>query len=289
MELVHMHGTGNSFLVLDTLRRSLPPEVDLPALARAVCDHKTGTGADGLLVVESAVGAAARMTVYNADGSVPEMCGNGLRCVGKLVADRGYAEPEFTILTDAGPRHVAIISSTGEASQIRISLGRPVLEADLIPTRLSGSPPIEVPLAIDGDVSLPVTCVSMGNPHAVFFVDDPDGAPVHRVGPLVERHPAFPNRTNVEFVRVASPTELRLRVWERGCGETAACGTGAAAAVVAGVLTGRTERSVAVRLRGGDLRVDWPDDEAEVALTGEAVTLGTVTWREATAPGESIA
>lgn len=273
-----MHGTGNAFLVLDVFRQPRPNGSELPALARAVCDRATGPGADGLLVVEPSKGFAALMRVYNADGSVAEMCGNGLRCVGKLVADRGYAGREFVVATDAGPRHVAVLSSNPKASEVRISLGRPIFEASRIPTTLSGTPPVEVPLGIDEEPALSVTCVSMGNPHAVTFVDDPGAAPVGRLGPLVERHSAFPNRTNVEFVAAVSPAELRLRVWERGCGETAACGTGAGAAVVAGVLTGRTARGVIVHLRGGDLRIDWPNDSAEVSLTGSAVTIGTVEW-----------
>ena len=287
IKFVRMHGTANEFLVLDVLRRAVTAGTDLAAVARAACDRTAGLGADGMLVVEPVDGFAARMTVYNADGSVPEMCGNGLRCVGKLVADRGDAGREFTVLTGAGPRRIEVLSSAGDASDIRISLGRPIFEAARIPTALPGTPPIEVPLPLDGEwgalapgaeASLRVTCVSMGNPHAVIFVEDPDAVPVERLGPLFERHPAFPNRTNVEFVSVTSPTELRLRVWERGCGETAACGTGAGAATVAAILTGRTDRRVSVRLRGGNLRIEWPEDAAEVSLTGEAVTVGDVTW-----------
>jgi diaminopimelate epimerase len=284
-----MHGTGNAFLLLDAFRDPPPSTADLPALARAACAKTTGFGTDGLLTVEPAEDAAARMRVFNADGSTAEMCGNGLRCVARLVADRGYAGNEFVIATDAGPRRVEVLSSNGDTSQIRLSLGRPVFDPTLIPTTLPGRPPLEVPLPL-GDLSpsphspfpiphsLLTTCLSMGNPHAVTFVPDPDAAPVETLGPHVERHPAFPNRTNVEFVTVTSPAELRLRVWERGCGETAACGTGAAAAAVAAILTGRSERNVTVRLRGGDLRIDWPADDAEVTLTGDAVTLGEVEW-----------
>jgi len=273
-----MHGTRNSFVVLDAFRQAVPSEGELSGLARSACGRATGFGTDGLLVVEPDDGVAARMTVYNADGSIPEMCGNGLRCVAKLVADRGYAGREFTIATGAGPRLVSVLSSSDTVSEIRIGLGRPILDAERIPTTLPGSPPKEVPLTVDGGTILSVTCVSMGNPHAVMFVDDPDAAAVESLGPRVERHPAFPNRTNVEFASVVSPTALRLRVWERGCGETAACGTGAGATAVAGVLTGRTGRSVVIRLRGGDLRVDWPADDAEVFLTGDAVTVDTVEW-----------
>ncbi|HEX6984988.1 MAG TPA: diaminopimelate epimerase, partial [Planctomycetaceae bacterium] len=180
MELVHMHGTGNVFLVLDAFRQPLPREGELPALARAVCDRATGVGADGLLVVGPADGVAGRMRVYNADGSVAEMCGNGLRCVAKLLADRGGAGREFVVATDAGPRAVAVLSAGGERGDVRISLGRPVFDPARIPTTLPGNPPVEVPLELgvrssecgarNGDSphpafpaphSLRVTCVSM--------------------------------------------------------------------------------------------------------------------------------
>ena len=273
MTFLHMHGTGNQFLILDAFRETPPSAEELPALARRLC--RRDGGVDGLLVVEPDADFSGRMRVYNADGSIAEMCGNGLRCVGRLLVDRGYAEGEFVVATDAGPRRVAVLASEGERSDVRVSLGRPVFEPALIPTTLTGTPPVETQLAFDEE-TVSVTSLSMGNPHAVLFVEDSETAPVARLGPLIERHPAFPNRTNVGFVSVASRHELRLRVWERGVGETAACGTGAAAAAVAGLLTGRTDRTVLIRLRGGDLRIDWPDDAAEVTLTGDAVTVGVV-------------
>ncbi|MGC1272424.1 MAG: diaminopimelate epimerase [Planctomycetaceae bacterium] len=220
MRLVHMHGTGNAFLVLDAFREAMPRRDELPELARSVCDRTTGFGTDGLLVVEPAEDFAGRMTVYNADGSIAEMCGNGLRCIGKLLFDRFYAGSEFVVQTDAGPRKVTVLSSHGEGSDVRISLGRPIFEPERIPTTLPGHPPIEVPLSLqpgrhaDSSHAISVTCVSMGNPHAVIFVPNSDVANVFSIGPIVERHSAFPNRTNVEFVTVVSPSELRLRVWE---------------------------------------------------------------------------
>ncbi len=288
MKLLRMHGTGNTFLVFDAFREAMPHRGDLPELARTLCRRTSGFGTDGLLVVEPADGFAARMTVYNADGSVAEMCGNGLRCVGKLIADRSENGRKFVILTDAGPREVAVLSSHGDRSDVRISLGRPIFESERIPTTLAGNPPREALLSIADErgasalrdephqLVLPVTCLSLGNPHAVIFAADSETPNVETIGPLIERHPAFPNRTNVEFVTVVSPNTLRLRVWERGVGETAACGTGAAAAVVAAVLTGRAERRTTVQLRGGDLQIEWPEDDAEVLLTGEAVTMGEV-------------
>lgn len=298
IRLLHMHGTRNEFLVWDGFRQPVEPELDLTSLAIALSARETGYGVDGLLVVEPAPGVTARMTVYNADGSVAEMCGNGLRCVGKMLVDRGYADGEFVVETGAGPRRVEVIETSGTTSQVRLSLGRPILEAVEIPTTLVGSPPKNAALslsppeaAIESDLPshVEVTCVSMGNPHAVIFVDDPGAVAVDRLGPLVERHPAFPQRTNVEFVSVISPKELSLRVWERGCGETMACGTGTAAAVVAGVLTGRCQREAIVHLRGGDLRIEWPHDTAEVMLSGETVERREVEWNREPRKGLSSA
>jgi diaminopimelate epimerase len=276
MQLVLMHGTGNRFAVLDAFRETLPAEEDLPKLARSLGDRSAGIGVDGLLIVEPAEGVAGRMRVYNADGSVAEMCGNGLRCVAKLLADR-LKLSRFTIATDAGPRDVEIMATRGDVSDVRVSLGRPIFEPTRIPTTFEGTPPTEVALVL-ADYVIHLTCLSLGNPHAVVFVADPDSVAVEQLGPNIEQHPAFPKRTNVEFVAVTSPNELRLRVWERGVGETAACGTGAAAAAVAGMLTGRTGRSVTAHLRGGKLHIDWPTDDAEITLTGEAVLLDTIEW-----------
>jgi len=285
MNLLLMDGTGNRFYVLDAFREPLPPDIDLPSLARELCDHADALRAgsvsdrssrvDGLLIVEPAEGCAGRMRVYNADGSLAEMCGNGLRCVAKLLHDRRDVGDSFTIATDAGPRLVEILGASPELSEIRIGLGHPIFEPQEIPTTLHGIPPIEQPLDVDGD-TWHLTCVSMGNPHAVTFVSDPNAIDVRRVGPAVERHEVFPNRTNVEFAAILSPTQIRLRVWERGVGETAACGTGAAATAVAAILTARTERDVMLHLPGGELQVSWPRNDAEVFLTGSAQVIGVV-------------
>jgi diaminopimelate epimerase len=278
MNLLLMDGTGNRFHVLDAFREPLPCDGDLPSFARSLCGFGSQgirSRADGLLIVEPTEDCAGRMRVYNADGSVAEMCGNGLRCVAKLLHDRHDAGASFAIATDAGPRQVQILSASREVSEVRIGLGRPIFEPHRIPTTLHGTPPVEQPLDVDGATWL-FTCVSMGNPHAVTFVNDPDDVDVHRVGPAVERHDAFPNRTNVEFAAVLSPAQIRLRVWERGVGETAACGTGAAATAVAAILTGRAERDVTISLRGGDLQISWRRDDAEVLLTGPARLLALV-------------
>lgn len=279
MNFLLMDGTGNRFYVLDAFREPIPGSDALPSLARTLCRQDSplragsvsdrSSRADGLLIVEPADGVAGRMRVYNADGSIAEMCGNGLRCVAKLLHDRYHVGSSFTVATDAGSRQIDILSASPEVSHVRIGLGRPIFDPQRIPTTLAGMPPLEQPLRID-DTTWRFTCVSMGNPHAVTFVDDPAAVAVERIGPAVERHAAFPNRTNVEFAVVDSRRHLRLRVWERGVGETAACGTGAAATAVAAILTGRTERDVTVRLPGGDLQIEWPHDEADVSLTGPA-------------------
>lgn len=282
-----MDGTGNRFYVLDAFREALPSSDSLPSLARKLCDHDSplraesvsdrSPRADGLLIVEPTEGAAGRMRVYNADGSTAEMCGNGLRCVAKLLHDRYDVGSSFTIATDAGPRQIEVTSASTELSEVRTSLGRPIFESDRIPTTLRGTPPIEQPLDVQGVIWL-FTCVSMGNPHAVTFVDDPDSTAVNRIGPAVECHEAFPKRTNVEFARVLSPRVIRLRIWERGVGETAACGTGAAATAVAAILTGRAQRNVTIRVAGGDLQVSWPHDDAEVSVAGPASSVDRVSW-----------
>lgn len=280
MQLSLMDGTGNRFLVLDVFRECLPNDDALPSLARELCHPEAGFAVDGLLIAEPAEGFAGRMRVYNADGSIAEMCGNGLRCVGKLLFDRRSLGSVFTVDTGAGPRTIEVFSSSEEISELRTGLGKPIVEAAAIPTLLKGTPPIEQPIVLEGETWL-VTCVSMGNPHAVTFVDDPTRIAVDRIGPQIEHHAAFPNRTNVEFASIVSSSEIRLRVWERGVGETAACGTGAAATTAAAILTGRTGREVTVHLPGGDLQISWPDDRSEIYLTGPAKLIDVLNWEPA--------
>jgi diaminopimelate epimerase len=201
------------------------------------------------------------MRMFNADGSEAEMCGNAIRCVGKYLFDRRLAANNpIVVETGRGPLVVEIEADGGTAVRARVNMAPPILKSNEIPTALSGDPPIEAPIEVAGRKVF-VTCVSMGNPHAVVFVDDgPNDEMVLGLGPKIEVHPAFPKKINVEFVRVVSKSEATMRVWERGSGETWACGTGACAVAVAGALTGRTNKSVLVHLRGGDLHIDWRDD-----------------------------
>jgi diaminopimelate epimerase len=217
------------------------------------------------------------MRMFNADGSESEMCGNGVRCVAKYVYDHGIARKDrLMIETGRGVLALDLATVSGKVARVRVNMGAPILEAAKIPTTLVGEPPIRRKLSAAGR-EFDVTCVSMGNPHCVTFVDKLDDEWVLRVGPEVERHPAFPRRVNAEFIQIISPREFRMRVWERGSGETQACGTGACASVVAGVLTGLTERKVLAHLPGGDLELEWAS-AGEVYLTGEAVEVFSGEW-----------
>ncbi len=260
-----MHGAGNDLVVINCLEGD--PTDDWETFARFVLDRRLGVGGDQLLLVQPSREADFFMGIRNADGSRAEMCANGIRAFYKYVRDRGLCRSEkIRVETLAGivtPRWL------GE-DQIEVEMNRPVFEPEKIPTSLRGPPPlIEVPLDA-ADQSLCVSVLSMGNPHCVIFVDDPAAAPVAELGTLLENHPAFPQRTNVEFTSVRSRTELEQRTWERGTGETLACGSGACAAAVAAMLAGKADREVRVRLRGGVLRIRWPQDDGPVWLTGPA-------------------
>ncbi|HRY28545.1 MAG TPA: diaminopimelate epimerase [Elusimicrobiota bacterium] len=264
-----MHGTGNDFIVLDGMRRSVRMT---PALARRLCDRHFGVGADQILILLPSATADLRMRIVNADGSEVEMCGNGIRCLARYARDNGHVRrDDMTVETLAGVVRPVLRKDGG----VRVDMGAPILEAARIPTRARGRV-IERPLASLRNLKLRLprsplffTCVSMGNPHAVIFMKGVEDLPADVWGPALETHPFFPRRTNVEFVEVTGPETARVRVWERGAGLTMACGTGACAVTVAGVLTGRLRRAAALTLPGGVLRVEWaPDDH--VYLTGPA-------------------
>lgn len=275
-----MHGLGNDYVFLDCLRpggadpagaAGIP--ADPAALSRELSDRHLGVGGDGLILILPSDRADFRMRIFNADGSEGEMCGNGLRCFAKYVSEEGYARATgFTVETGAGILRPEVMVVQGRVVEVRVDMGEPRLQREEIP--MAGSPGervVEQPLRLDG-LELRVTAVSMGNPHCLIFVDDLREVDLLRLGPLVENHPVFPRRTNVEFLQVHGRDELSLRVWERGSGATMACGTGACAAVVAGVLTGRTAREATVHLPGGDLKIEWAGDN-RVYMTGPAVTV----------------
>jgi diaminopimelate epimerase len=269
-------GCGNDYIYVDCFNHSMPH--DPVGLARAISDRHFGVGSDGLILICPSDKADARMRMFNADGSESEMCGNGIRCVAKYVYDHGLVrKPTLTVETGRGVLTLELEVSGGSVRQVRVDMGEPIFEAARIPTTLPGNPPKEVPLPAYG---LRVTCVSMGNPHCVTFVDCLTDELVLGVGPKVEKAPAFPRRTNVEFVQVNRPDDVNVRVWERGSGETLACGTGASAVAVACALTGRTQRQIVAHLPGGDLRLYWSETDNHVYMTGPAVEVFSGDWPE---------
>ena len=275
MRFTKMQGAGNDYLYVDLFREKLTGDVS--KLAVAIADRHFGVGGDGLILIGPSERADARMRMFNADGSEAEMCGNGLRCVAKYVYDHGIARKEqLTIETGRGILTVELDVRNGKAQRVRVDMGEPILDAGRIPTRLTGTPPTEAEVVIAGE-AFRFTCVSMGNPHAVAFVDELTDRLVLGVGPLVEKHEVFPRRANVEFVKVNSRTDAHMRVWERGSGETLACGTGACAVAVAGVLTDRFDRTVTIHLLGGDLDIEWGADN-HVYKTGPAVEVFSGDW-----------
>lgn len=271
LEFVKAHGTGNDFVIVDMLRDNLEG-VDLAQLAVRMCDRHFGIGADGLILVLPSEKANYRMRIINPDGTEAEMCGNGIRCLAKYLFDRGMVGDSMTVETIPGLKAVDVIAKDGLGVRFTVNMGIPRLEAEQIPvTGLSGQV-VRYPLEVD-ETRFEVTCVSMGNPHCVIFINADDmpmqRLAIQRFGPRIENHPMFPKKTNVEFVQVLNDHEVRIRVWERGAGATLACGTGACAAVVAGVLNGTLGRKATVHLPGGDLLVDWRE-VGNVYMTGPA-------------------
>jgi diaminopimelate epimerase len=272
MRFVKMQGCGNDYIYLDGFREQLP--ADLAALARRVSDRHFGIGSDGLIVIlpPTGPGTDARMRMWNADGSESEMCGNGLRCVGKLLYESGLARREdLRVETGAGVLGLHLTVEGGRVPRVRIDMGAPRFRPEEIPVDLPGPEALDVPIAVGG-AEFRMSCLSMGNPHAVIQVEGIEAFPVARHGPLIENHPLFPRRTNVEFVEVRGRHEIRLRTWERGAGETMACGTGACAAAVAGIRRGLLESPVTVRVNGGDLTIRWTPG-GSVTKEGPAVTV----------------
>ncbi len=268
MKFTKMHGLGNDFVLVDC--RDGEPS-GLSILAERLCHRRFGIGADQLLLLCSSSVADFRMRIFNPDGSEVEMCGNGIRCLAKYIWDRRLSREEvIAVETPAG-----IIRPQKSDGLVRVDMGEPVFEPARIPLSMGqGSEPvIDHPLKIE-DREFRITCVSMGNPHAVIVVDNVENFPVAYFGSRIETHPLFPKRTNVEFIEIANQAEIVMRVWERGAGETMACGTGAAAVAVASSLKRLTGRAVTVHLSGGDLTIEWADDN-HVYMTGPAVEVFT--------------
>jgi len=267
MRFTKMQGLGNDYIYVNCLAEKVE---DPQELARRISDRHFGVGADGLVLILPDAEADFRMRMFNADGSEAEMCGNASRCVGKYIHDRGlFSGEEIRLMTGAGLKVLKLKVRDGVTESVRVDMGEPELRAERIPVALKASPVIVAPVSTpDGEMRM--TCVSMGNPHAVFFVEDADAFDVHRIGAALETDPLFPRKTNVEFVTVRDRTHLRMRVWERGSGETLACGTGACATLVAGVLNDVCERKATLELNGGPLTVEWDPETNHVFQEGPA-------------------
>ncbi len=270
-----MHGIGNDFVMVNCLGQDGDARLaEAQRRAVSLCDRKFGVGGDGVIALLPGRDAPFAMRMFNPDGSEAEMCGNGIRCFAKFLYDRGLTRGEtlIPVETGAGLLHLQVQAGPdGKAAAVRVDMGEPVLKPFDVPTTLGDgdAPVVNVPLDLGGQ-TLPVTAVSMGNPHAVTFVDDVKSYPIETIGPIVESHPVFPRRINTEFIEVLSDREIVFRVWERGAGETLACGTGASAATVACVLNGKTGRRVLVHLPGGDLDIEWSEADNRVYMTGAA-------------------
>ena len=276
MKFTKMEGLGNDYVYI-YCPDGAPADPD--KLAVRISDRHFGIGSDGLVLILPSEGADFEMRMFNADGSESGMCGNAARCVGKYVYDRGYlgGRKEMVLKTGSGLRDIRIHDRSGKADRVTVDMGAPVLENRRVPTLLEGNPVLGQPVTVEGR-TFPVTCVSMGNPHAVVFTENADATDVHRWGPLIERHPLFPERTNVEFVTVRDRGTLRMRVWERGSGETMACGTGACASLVAAVLNGLSERRCRLELNGGCLDILWDENTGHILQEGPAVTVFEGEW-----------
>jgi diaminopimelate epimerase len=277
MKFTKMHGAGNDYVYVDGFDETV---ADPAALARKVSDRHFGVGGDGLVLILPSQKADVRMRIFNPDGSEAEMCGNGLRCVAKYAYDHGRVNSlAITVETGAGLLPVQMfINAAGRLDRVRVNMGRPRLTRAEIPmTGPVGERVIDFELAVL-DRTFRINCVSMGNPHCVIFVEDLATFPVATYGPAIEHHALFPRRTNVEFVEVISSQEVRQRTWERGAGETLACGTGASAVTVAGFLTGRTGSHLLNHLTGGDLELAW-DGHGELFMTGPAAEVFTGDYR----------
>ena len=267
LHFTKMHGIGNDYIYINGFEETLPD--DLSALAVKMSPRHTAVGSDGVIFILPSRVADVRMRMFNPDGSESPMCGNGIRCVAAYTYDRGLCQrTQMTIETGGGIKNATLtLDSLGRTDAVRIDMGEPKLSGAEIPSVFEGSPVLMKPLTALSK-SWPVTLVNMSNPHAVIFVSDVDTAPVHTVGPALEIDPAFPLRCNIEFVQVIDRSHIAMRVWERGAGETYACGTGASASVVASILNGRTDRHVTVKLLGGELQITWDETTNHVYMTG---------------------
>lgn len=267
MRFTKMHGLGNDYIYVNCFTEKVenPSEV-----AKFVSDRHFGIGSDGLVLIMPSDTCDFRMRMFNSDGSEAEMCGNAIRCVGKYVYDNGLTQKTvIKVETLAGVKVLNLFLKDNKVDTVTVDMGEPVLEPSRIPVKSDRELFVSQPVVIDGK-EYKVTCVSMGNPHAVTYVDDVDNFPLEKIGPKMENNELYPNRINAEFVQVIDKDTLKMRVWERGAGETFACGTGACAVLVSSVLNGLSNRKAVVKLLGGDLRIEWDEKDNHVYMTGPA-------------------
>ena len=278
MKFTKLHGCGNGYIYVNLLEEKL----DNPAeMSIKVSDYHFGIGSDGLITIGPSEVADFAMRIYNADGSEAEMCGNGIRCVGKYVYDHGLTDKtEIAVESGAGIKYLTLNVENGKVASVCVDMGEPMFAPEQIPVLAEGEPVVDEPIRV-GDKDWKMTCVSMGNPHAIVFLDTPvKDFELEKYGPLFEHHERFPKRTNTEFVRVISRREAEMRVWERGSAETWACGTGTCATVVACILKGYTDREVLVHLVGGDLVIRWDEETNHVFMTGPATEVFSGEYNE---------
>lgn len=278
MRFTKMQGLGNDYVYVNCFKEKIdnPPE-----LARRISDRHFGVGSDGLIMINPSDKADFEMEMYNADGSRGEMCGNGIRCVAKYVYDYGLTDKtSISVETLGGIKYLDLTVQDGKVKLVKVNMGRPELAPSKVPVAAEGDRAVDEPITVDGK-EYRMTCVSMGNPHAVIFTDrDIRELPLEEIGPKFENHERFPKRVNTEFVRVLDRRTAEMRVWERGSGETLACGTGACAVAVACVLNGLTEDEVTVRLLGGDLQIKWDRENDIVYMTGPAEVVFDGEWND---------
>lgn len=275
MKFTKMHGCGNDYVYVNLFEENIE---DAPALSIKVSDRHFGIGSDGLITIGPSDVADFRMRIYNADGSEAEMCGNGIRCVAKYVYDHKLTDKtEISVESGAGIKYLTLFVENGKVAQVRVDMGEPILNPKEIPVLVDGDRVVDQPISVGGR-EWKMTCVSMGNPHAVVFVEDVASFEIEKYGPDFERHSLFPKRTNTEFVQLISREEIAMRVWERGSNETWACGTGTCACVMACILNGYTDNKVLVHLRGGDLTIEYDPDTNHIFMTGPATEVFRGEW-----------
>lgn len=280
IEFTKMQGCGNDYVYIDGSTQKIPQE-EKPDFVRKMSDRHFGIGGDGVIFINPSQEADFEMEMYNADGSRGEMCGNGIRCVAKYVYDYGLTDKtQISVETLGGIKYLDLTVENGKVKLVKVDMGKPELEPAKIPVVADGDRAVNVPIVVDGQ-EYHMTCVSMGNPHAVVYVDcDVKELPLEIIGPKFENHERFPNRINTEFVRVLDRNTVEMRVWERGSGETLACGTGACAVAVSSVLNGLTENEMTVKLLGGDLQIKWDREKDTVYMTGPAEVVFDGEWKE---------